>query len=112
MWLLQLVEEASVSAPYVLVRGVQNKILEYMALGLPTVSTSMGLEGLDALNKKEILIADDSTSIADSLVYLLNDRPYARSMAEQARKYVESHHSWNTQLSRILSVIDEKLLAS
>jgi glycosyltransferase involved in cell wall biosynthesis len=39
--------------------GTRLKILEAMALGIPTVSTSIGCEGIEAENDKEIIIADD-----------------------------------------------------
>lgn len=89
--------------------GVQNKVLEYMALGLPTVSTSLGLEGFNAQDGKELLVADDAQGLADAVLNLLNDRVKAKFMAEAARFYVESTHSWQAQLAPLLGTIGESL---
>jgi glycosyltransferase involved in cell wall biosynthesis len=89
--------------------GVQNKILEYMALGLPTVSTSLGLEGFSAIDGQDLLIADDAVGLAEALLRLLNNRDEAKTMAEAARKYVELNHSWESQLAPLIGKINESL---
>lgn len=87
--------------------GVQNKVLEYMALGLPTVSTSLGLEGFKARDGQELLIADDAARLADAVLRLLENRDEAKAIAEAARKYVELNHSWESQLAPLVSKINE-----
>lgn len=87
--------------------GVQNKVLEYMALGLPTVSTSLGLEGFKARDGQELLIADDAAGLADAVLCLLDNRDEARAIAEAARKYVELNHSWESQLTSLVNKINE-----
>jgi glycosyltransferase involved in cell wall biosynthesis len=89
--------------------GVQNKVLEYMALGLPTVSTSLGLEGFSASDGKELLIANDAVGLADAVLRLLNEREAAGTMARAARKYVETNHSWDSQLAPLLRKINDSL---
>jgi glycosyltransferase involved in cell wall biosynthesis len=87
--------------------GVQNKVLEYMALGLPTVSTSLGLEGFKARDRQELLIADDAAGLANAVLRLLDNRDEAKAIAEAARKYVELNHSWESQLMPLVSKINE-----
>jgi glycosyltransferase involved in cell wall biosynthesis len=89
--------------------GVQNKVLEYMALGLPTVSTSMGLEGFSAKDGKELLIANDAVELSDAVLRLLDNRDEAKTIAEAARKYVELNHSWESQLAPLVGKINESL---
>ena len=89
--------------------GVQNKVLEYMALGLPVVSTSVGLEGFTASHGNEIVVADDSSAFAAQVLRLISDRPAASVMAKAARRYVESHHSWEAMLAPMISVIHGRL---
>lgn len=86
--------------------GVQNKVLEYMALGLPTVSTSLGLEGFKARDGQELLIADEAVGFADAVLRLLDNRDEAKSIAAAARKYVELNHSWESQLAPLVSKIN------
>jgi glycosyltransferase involved in cell wall biosynthesis len=89
--------------------GVQNKVLEYMALGLPTVSTSIGLEGFSASNGVELTVADDSSTFAAQVLRLLDDRNAASVMAQAARRYVESHHSWESMLAPMINIIQNTL---
>lgn len=87
--------------------GVQNKILEYMALGLPTVSTSLGLEGFEARDGRELLVADDATGLSNSILRLLINRDEAKSIAVAARAYVEANHSWEAQLAPMVTKVND-----
>lgn len=89
--------------------GVQNKVLEYMALGLPVVSTPIGLEGFSAGEGTELLVGNDSSTFAAQVVRLISDRTSASVMAESARRYVESHHSWEAMLDPLIKVIQNRL---
>lgn len=89
--------------------GVQNKVLEYMALGLPTVSTTMGLEGFHAVHGRDLLIADSTEDLAAAVIRLLDDRGFAEAMALAARHYVESTHSWPAMLAPMIELIDARL---
>lgn len=86
--------------------GVQNKVLEYMALGLPTVSTALGLEGFEARDGHELLVADDADTLAQATLRLLADRAAARAMAVAARAYVDGHHSWDARLAPLIARVD------
>lgn len=88
--------------------GVQNKVLEYMALGLPVVSTAIGLEGFSASDGIELAVADDSSTFAAKVLRLLDDRTSASVMAKAARRYVESHHSWEAILTPMVNVIQSR----
>lgn len=89
--------------------GVQNKVLEYMALGLPTVSTAIGLEGLRAIHGRELIVADGTAMLAAAVLTLLNDRSKAEVLALQARQYVEETYSWEAMLSPMIQLINERL---
>lgn len=86
--------------------GVQNKLLEYMALGLPAVTTSIGLEGLGARHGHELLVGNSPSELADAIVLLLRDRVFASMLASNARIFVESNHSWRVALLPILNAVD------
>jgi glycosyltransferase involved in cell wall biosynthesis len=90
--------------------GVQNKLLEYMALGLPAVTTSVGLEGLGARDDEDLYVADTPHDFCQKLLHLWNDEAEAQRLAVKARQYVESHHTWAALLSPLVYRI--KSLAS
>lgn len=87
--------------------GVQNKLLNYMALGLPSVTTPEGLEGIGARPGFEVLTADTPELMARAVLQLLNDRRRARALAEAARTFVERHHRWPDQLEPLIERLDE-----
>jgi glycosyltransferase involved in cell wall biosynthesis len=89
--------------------GVQNKVLEYMALGLPTVSTALGLEGFEARPGTELLVADEPDEFARAVVRLLTDRAEAEEIARAARAYVVKSHSWYGGLGPLIQVIDQRI---
>lgn len=73
--------------------GTRFKILEASEWGLPTVSTSLGAEGLDFSNGKEILIADTAEMFAAQIVGILNNSKLREQLGYQSRKKVNEEYS-------------------
>lgn len=82
--------------------GVQNKVLEYMALGLPSITTTLGYEGIHAQPNKELLIADSPQEFVLQVEKLISDSHYAKAMATHARTFVEQQHEWSSMLKPLL----------
>jgi glycosyltransferase involved in cell wall biosynthesis len=76
--------------------GLKNKVLEAFAAGLPVVSTSMGIEAIDAADGEHYLAADTARGFADQLLRLLDDRAEARRLAANARQLVEASYTWDS----------------
>ncbi len=75
--------------------GVRVKILNAMSMGLPIVSTSIGAEGIDAVDGKHLVIADDCREFAKAVHTLLANRAIACNLGENARGLVENRYSWD-----------------
>ena len=87
--------KASVAvAPLRIARGVQNKILEAMAMGLPVVGTSNAFQGISATEENGIRIVDDPKRFADEIVNLLNTPSLRRECGARARDFVQRHCRW------------------
>jgi len=100
------VGDASIGvAPIRLGAGVQNKILEYMALGLPVVASSIGLEGLQARPGSEILIADTPQAYVAHLLALQSDPAAARALGRAGFEYVRAQHAWPSRLAPLLEAV-------
>ena len=85
-------------APFRIARGVQNKVLEAMATGLPVVGTTQAFEGMAATVEDGIRIADDPQHFAKELITLLTGNGTVRQQCGlRARRYVEQHHQWFEQ---------------
>lgn len=85
--------------PLRIARGVQNKVLEAMAMGRPVVATSQALQGLAVEPSRHVRQADDATAFASAISSLFADRAAAESLGRSARQYVEQHHDWTRTLS-------------
>lgn len=87
--------------------GIKNKILEAMSMGLPVVSTSIGISGIDATNKKEFMLADDITDYKDIIIKLINDEKLRKNIGFNARIFVENNYSWKTSMKELDNIIQE-----
>jgi sugar transferase (PEP-CTERM/EpsH1 system associated) len=95
-------------APFRLARGVQNKVLEAMAMGLPVIGTSQAFEGIAATEQDGIRIANDPQSFAQHLaIFLRRDTMFGRQAGHQARSYVERYHRWEEQGVKIERLLEE-----
>jgi len=73
--------------------GLRMKLLQAMSLGVPCVSTSIGAQGLNVENGKELLIADTPAEFAEALLKLNTDRKFAIEMGKNVLNYVVAHHN-------------------
>ncbi|HXH82031.1 MAG TPA: TIGR03087 family PEP-CTERM/XrtA system glycosyltransferase [Candidatus Tectomicrobia bacterium] len=92
-------------APLRVARGVQNKVLEAMAMGLPVVASPKAFEGLEAEPGRDLVVAHGEETFADAVVALLGDRDARRRMGAAARRFVEERHAWPVTLAPLDRVV-------
>jgi polysaccharide biosynthesis protein PslH len=97
-------------APIRIGRGVQNKVLQAMAMGLPVVASSVAHRGLEAQPGKHLHVEDEPAGFAARVITLLKDPGERQIMARQARAFVETHHDWSVSCARLEA--DLRLAAS
>ncbi|MBN1826475.1 MAG: glycosyltransferase [Candidatus Eisenbacteria bacterium] len=88
-------------APLRYAAGVQNKIVEAMAAGLPVVTSSPGNCGLQARSGSEILVYDSLEEFAVATGDLLRDPNRAAAIGERGRAFVRSRFSWDRVAERV-----------
>lgn len=89
-----LARAAVVVAPLRVGGGTRFKILEAMAMGRPVVSTTIGAEGLEVEDGRELLVADGPEAFAAAVRRVLADEPLARSLGAAGRALVERRYGW------------------
>jgi glycosyltransferase involved in cell wall biosynthesis len=94
-------------APLRLGRGVQNKVLQGMAMGIPVVTTTVGGRGIDAQPGCHFEVADEPTTFAAHLVRLLRDPGQRKSLGRNGRGFVEANHAWESSFARMDGLLAE-----
>jgi polysaccharide biosynthesis protein PslH len=93
--------------PLRIAMGVQNKILEAMAMGVPVVATSVANRGINAAHEQEILVADDAESFATATTRLLTDQSLREAIRENAKQFIDRNFRWEKNLQRLDELIAE-----
>lgn len=92
-------------APLRLARGVQNKVLEAMAMAKPVLMTKAARNGLEVDPLCDSLIADDPQAFADkAIMFLGSEAPF--EIGEQCRRYVQRHYNWNRNLEALAALLE------
>jgi len=95
-------EEAAVAvAPLRVARGLQNKILEAMAMKVPVIASPAAAQGICALRDRDLLVAAGPDSFARAVLTLLRDPATREYHAAAGRAYVEQNHNWRQLLPRL-----------
>jgi glycosyltransferase involved in cell wall biosynthesis len=84
--------------------GIQNKVLEAMAMATPVVSTRAGCAALGDEADGSLLIADRDADFAEAVLRVIGNPALAGRLSGAGRRYVESHHSWEKSAQQLTSV--------
>lgn len=74
--------------------GMKVKVLEGLYRGIPTVSTSVGAEGLEVVSGESIFITDTAEDFAQHCIYLLENEASWEAMRDQSRKLAAANYRW------------------
>ena len=103
-----LQQACAIVAPLRIARGIQNKVLEGMAMARPIVTTPEALDGIAARPDIDLLVAKDARLFADQVTAVLQGRASA-SLGTNARATVVRHYSWARHLDGLDQLIARAL---
>jgi glycosyltransferase involved in cell wall biosynthesis len=86
-------------APLRIARGIQNKVLEAMAMATPVVVSAQALEGIEAIPGTDLVLAPDAAAFVAAVAALLDQPDDAIGLAARAK--VEQLYSWPSNLARL-----------
>jgi sugar transferase (PEP-CTERM/EpsH1 system associated) len=98
-------EATVVVAPLRIARGVQNKVLEALAMAKATVASSAALGGIRAVSGQHLLAADSPAEWVDALLRLFDHAELRRTLGTAGRRYVEEQHSWDSRLQPLEDIL-------
>ncbi|WP_088184659.1 TIGR03087 family PEP-CTERM/XrtA system glycosyltransferase [Sphingobium sp. Z007] len=90
-----------VVAPLRIARGIQNKVLEAMAMARPVVASPQAAEGIDARDEVHFLVAANPAEEAAKIVALLADPARAQRLGLAARARTEDRYRWSATLAAL-----------
>lgn len=100
-----------VVAPLRIARGIQNKVLEAMAMARPVVASVAAAEGIVATHGEHFVIAADDAAMADAITALLADPARGVAMGQAARAHMLQCYQWDAQLAPLMRWLDKPVPA-
>lgn len=92
-------------APMLQGRGIQNKVLEAMAMGTPVVCTTLAAEGINVIRGEEVLVADNASDFTNEVLRILQNPDLVCDLSKKARQRVEKDYSWVQNLDKMEQII-------
>lgn len=93
-------------APMLVNSGLQNKLLEAMACGVPCVTTTLANHSLGATHGQHLLVADGPQAVADACLLLMRDEALRLRLATAGRAFVEERFSWQNEAQKLVAEIE------
>jgi glycosyltransferase involved in cell wall biosynthesis len=88
-------------APMRIGTGLQNKLLEAMAMKMPCITSDLANQALGAEQNVEILIGSNAGEYAEHIIKLLNDQKYADTLAHNGHSFVKKVFSWENSVDEL-----------
>lgn len=96
-----------VVCPLRMATGIQNKILEAMAMNKPIVTTKIGVGGIEGYAEQDIIVADDVEDFAQRVIELFTNRELLQKTGKGGREFVEKNYTWASAGNKIDRLIKE-----
>lgn len=94
-------------APLRIARGIQNKVLEAMAMQKPVVASLQAMEGINAVPDEELCVAEDAEQFVEQVHALLEAHARRTTIGLAARNRVLQAYNWSHSLARIDALLED-----
>lgn len=86
--------------------GMQNKILEALACGLPSVASNYAIQGIGEISDSELLIANSKIEYIQAITNLLEDTNIREHYENRGREFIKNNYSWEKNISQLMKMWD------
>jgi sugar transferase (PEP-CTERM/EpsH1 system associated) len=97
-------------APLITGAGVQNKLLEAMSMALPCVTTSVVNASLQAVEGKQLIIANTCDEFVVQILNLLDNQEKQNRLSKEARRFIEESYSWEKSNAKLAQVLNRQVI--
>lgn len=95
-------------APMFLGSGLQNKLLEAMAMKIPCITTPLANKALGAVDGESIIIAHDAQSFAKAIQKIMSDENFRNQLVENAYNFVSKNYRWDKNIEKLSQIIENR----
>jgi len=95
-------------APMMIGTGMQNKLLEAMALEVSCVTTSLANNAIKATHKKEIMVGENAKELIACIRTLQEDADFSKKLGAEGSAFVKQHYSWKKSTGKLIELIDRR----
>ena len=88
-------------APLRIARGIQNKVLEAMAMAKPVIASPAAFEGIEAVAGRDLLVADGADEMAAGISRIQARPDAGRVLGDAARRLVTTSYGWEQRLAAL-----------
>ncbi len=93
------------AAPMFIGTGLQNKLLEAMAMKVPVITTSLANDALKAKHREEVVIADTAMEMGEAIVELFENQDFTDKVAEAGQAFVINKYSWSANNKMLVDLL-------
>lgn len=93
-------------APMFIGTGMQNKLLEAMAMGLPCITTPLANNAIKAEHQINILVAETKEAFIQHIRELLSNEALRNSIGTNARSFIKENYSWETATEKLVDMME------
>ena len=83
------------------------RILEAFSRSMPVVTTTIGLEGIDAQPGRDVLVRDTAPDFAQSVIDVLESSNLQDQLSRNGRTFVEKFYDWQIVLQKLSDVYSD-----
>lgn len=93
-------------APMMIGIGMQNKLIEAMAMGIPCITTPLANNAIKAVHNESIIVANDKEEFIEAIQKLLSDEAFYYKIAEAGKKLVFENFNWANSTAKLMEIFE------